>query len=139
MENQTLTLSSSDKPPTYAEQWRQMAASLKQEACHLLQWEEQQYCDYQYQMGIAYLMWYLPCDEDGRRQLECSRLYWNWWKHTWSMYDDSFFSFKIGLKKCSLQTRRTAYKKLHCPRTMAVEIRPNDVVLAELKTKEVYA
>jgi hypothetical protein len=129
-------LHETEKPLSYTEQYLRLAECLKHQVCHLLKWDEQQFCNYQYNMGIAYLMWYLPCDAAGRDKLLRSRIFWNWWKHTWTMHDESFLSFKRSLKECELHNIRKAYEALHCPRILVNELTPNDVVLAELKTKE---
>lgn len=119
---------------TQAQVQKQKADSLKMEICLLLNWTDQQYCEYQYENGIAYLMWYLPCDDYARHQLERSRLYWNWFKYQWMLHDESLLSYKVSVRECSVKTLLPLYQNLHCPRALAVEIKPNSVVLADIKT-----
>lgn len=123
---------------TYAEEWQQLAHRLKREACELLQWTEDAYTAYQYETGLQYLKWAFPFHAEARYQLERSRIFWNWWKHTWSMYDESLFSFKRSLKESSVQTIREAYEDLHSPSVMVKEkLMPNTVVLSEIKSNKV--
>ena len=102
----------------------------------MLNWTEMQFAEYQYQNGIAYLMWYLPCDEWARQQLERSKLYWNWFKNQWVLHDESLLSFKLSLSECDHNTLMRLYDDLHCPRALAVEVKPNRVVLDSIKKQE---
>lgn len=122
--------------PTYAKQWRKLAEQMKQQVCQLLDWDEMQYAEFQYTSGLSYLMWLFPVDEHARDCLQRSKVFWNWYKHTWSMYDESYLTYRLSLKENSAAKRTIIYKDLHCPRTMAVEVKPNSVVIAEINKKE---
>jgi hypothetical protein len=91
----------------------------------------------QYKYGLAYLMWYLPCDDANRRRLEGSKIFWQWYKFQWEVQDEALLLHE-PFATHSFSRRRKLYKSLHCPRAMAVEVKPNSVVLQELgKKKEV--
>jgi len=125
-----------NQTPTNPQTQRQKADSLKMEICLLLNWTEMQYCELQYQNGIAYLMWYLPCDEHAREKLLRSRLFWNWFKNQWTVHDESLLSYRMAVRECTVIALTELYVSLHCPRAMVMEVKPNDVVLSEIKTKE---
>ena len=120
--------------PTFAEAYQAAADRLKSRVCKLLQWDDMQYAEYQYKTGIAYLHWYLPCDDYGRNELERSKLFWNWFKMQWGEHDYAFLE-QEGIKNISPSICFGMYAHLHCPRAMAKEIKPNSVVLAEIKAK----
>jgi hypothetical protein len=120
--------------PTYAQAHHDAAKRLKFKICLLLEWSLMEYAEYQQQTGISYLYWYLPCDDLGRDQLERSKLYWNWYKTQWQGFDMAFVE-QPDLDHIGLTIKREMYKSLHCPHAMAAEIKPNNVVLSELKKK----
>ena len=111
------------------------AERIKREICKLLQWTEMQFCEDQHQNGIAYLYWYLPCDELARYQMERSKLYWAWFKNQWTIHDESLLYFKNACRKMSVSEARNLYNEVHCPRILAKEVKPNSVVLSSIKIK----
>jgi hypothetical protein len=136
MKQSTATATNTTKPTataSFKEQWDAMANSHKQQVMQILGWDELHYCNYQYQCGIAYLMWYMPCNQEGRRTLERSKLYWDWWKNLWSLYEEGWLVHKASLKGSSYTTIINSYTELQCPRAKAADVRPNKLVLATLK------
>jgi len=113
------------------QQLRAKACRLK--ICVLLGWTEMQYFERQLENGIAYLYWYLPCDERARRKLERSRLYWNWFKNQWALHDESLLSFNRSLKEISVLDVLDLFDALHDPQALAVDTKPNSVVLNSIK------
>ena len=101
----------------------------------MLAWDDMQYAEYQFKIGIAYLMWYLPCDEEMRKRLSYSKLFWNWFKHTWTIHDESWLTYTYSLKEMQVKMRFALYEELHNPRVLAVEEKPNRVVLDSIKTQ----
>ena len=105
------------------------------EMCLMLNCSIDTYRTILYKYGRAYLHWYLPCNERQRRILEGSKTFWAWFRLQWEMHDQvllddpEFFDY-------TLQERRRYFKHLHEPQAMAVDIKPNSVVLAELNKKE---
>lgn len=122
---------------THNQLWHQRNAEVKKQVCQLLHWTEMEYAQYQYQMGIAYLMWYLPVNESLRAEYERSKLFWNWFKNIWLCYDESWCSFKLSLQECSKEKRLQLYKNLHCPRALVMDEKPT-ALYASIK-KEVAA
>ena len=123
-----------EKPNTYIRAYQDAYTKQKFAICKLLAWDEQQYAEYQYATGLQYLYWYLPCDDDARNQLERSRLFWNWFKNQWAAHDYAYINSE-NIDKISLGLRQSCYEALHCPRALAVEIKPNSVVLESIKKK----
>ena len=121
-----------NQAPTTAQAQQQKADLLKKEICLLLNWTEMQYAEYQYKHGLAYLLWYLPCDEARRYALERSKLYWNWFKNHWVLYDESLLSYKLSLRQCPADNLLAVYAELHCPKALAVDIKINKVILDSL-------
>lgn len=116
------------------------ADQIKAQVCELLGWDEMDYAEYQFKIGIAYLMWYVPVDEELRRKLSYSRLFWNWFKHMWTVHDDSWLCYTHSLNTMHVQMRWALYEELHNPRVLAVEEKPNRVVLESIKNgQEVVA
>ena len=92
-------------------------------------------CEIQYQYGIAYLHWYLPCDPRARRTLEGSKLFWNWYKFQWEQMDLALIE-DVCFQDESIKQRRIFYQEFHNARAMCEEVKPNTVVLSELNKKE---
>ena len=119
---------------TYIQQRQDYAASIKAKMCLLLRWDEMQFAEYQYANGIAYLMWFLPCDEYAREQLLRSRLYWNWFKNIWTTNDAVMIEDPLFLAM-DMSNRLKDYEWLHCPRALVQDRKPNAVVLQSIKKK----
>lgn len=122
----------STEKSSHATVYQQAYDRLKKRICKQLQWDEMQYAEFQYKTGIAYLHWYLPCDDYGRKQLERSKLYWSWFKVQWNEHDMLFLETD-GLDSISSKVIAGMYEFLHCPRALAIDVKPNSVVLAEIK------
>ena len=110
------------------------ADKLKATICRLLKRTELEYCEYQYQTGLSYLQWYLPTDEYARYQLERSQLFWAWFKNQWAAHDFEFAKCE-GIEVTGVVLRCHMYASLHCPIALAKEVKPNNTVLNEIKTK----
>ncbi|HMP20932.1 MAG TPA: hypothetical protein PKC39_08245 [Ferruginibacter sp.] len=116
------------------QQHNQQQDYIQQQLCLLLNISIDTYRDMLYKYGIAYLMWYLPCDARQRRILEGSQVFWKWFRLQWEMHDEAllldpdFFNYTIA-------ERRWYWKVLHEPQALANDIKPNDIVLAELTKK----
>ena len=119
--------------PTYATAYNAAQARLKARVCSLLRWTETEFAEYQYRTGLAYLYWYLPTNDQARSALERSRIYWNWFKCMWNAYDMSFTDAE-RIDEIPLTLLRELYENLHCPRALAYDVKPNAVVLGEIKT-----
>lgn len=126
------------KPNTSAQDYKELAELQKKDITMLMQWTHEEFCNYQYQFGLAYLQHRFPADFKARQILERSRIFWNWYKFVWVQYDYSLLSFKRSLQECNLHTLRQCYEHLHCPQAMAADTRPSDPVLEELKNNLQY-
>jgi len=123
MKNQTLTT---------AQLFQQKADHVKNEICLLLNWTDMDYAQTQYEIGLQYLALYLPSDCRLRKQLECSRLFWNWFKNQWAIHDYELLNDATFLNQPVID-RLGDYKYLHCPKELVLEVKPNNVVLSSIK------
>lgn len=124
--------------PTYTTAYKAAQEKLKLRVCSLLQWSQMEYAEFQYTTGISYLYWYLPTNEIGRYKLERSRLYWNWYKCMWNAYDIAFCESE-HIEQVPLKLLRELYINMHCPRALAIDVKPSAVVLCEITQKNLYA
>lgn len=106
----------------------EQTSSLKQQVCQLLEWDELQYAEHQYNTGLQYLQHYIPRDPAGIDQLAANKIYWNWWKNRWADRDLQFCN--PGTPMLTMKTRLAMYRLLHNPAFLAKEIWPNSIVLA---------
>lgn len=134
MTTKTLT---AGKTATYAEAYAVAAEQQKHSICQLLKWNTMQYAEYQYAIGLQYLYWYLPCDDNARFQLERSKLFWNWFKSQWAAHDTAFIDCD-QIERHGHDLLLSMYAALHCPRTLAKEVKPNSTVLDTIKTGKSY-
>lgn len=125
-----------DQSTTHVQKWQMQAIETQEAVLLLLSMDLDSFTKYQYQCGIAYLQWRYPVDEKARHILERSKIFWNWFKFVWLQYDISFLSYKRSLMECSRETIIQAYEGLHDPQAMAIDTRPNAVVLEELNPKK---
>lgn len=107
---------------TYIEAKKMQTLINKQRICEMMQISEEQYAWLQYNQGIAYLMWYLPADEDARAWLEADKLYWNWWKNWWAIRDEVFLNNMSGVD--DLKLLRFNYSEFNCARYLIADIKP---------------
>lgn len=126
---------------SYINERIQRHAALKRQACQLLEWDDDTYCNYKYQIGVAYLHWLLPCDETLRKEFECSKFFWNWFKNQWAAYEGHFIN---GLQEEKYQNNlpaiRRFYKMIFDPQAMVHDFTPDEVVMDCIKKeKEVQA
>jgi hypothetical protein len=107
---------------------------LDQQVASILSWREGALAEFKYQQGIAFLMWYLPCNEQSRNTLERSKLYWNWWKYCWQIRDEAFVV--NGIENIDHHHRQSIYIELHNARLLMIEgLRPGEVVTKVLFNK----
>jgi hypothetical protein len=112
---------------TQVKQQQQKALTLKQQVCQLLQWADEDFAAFQYEMGLAYLKEYIPNDPHGADQLSRSKTFWNWWKNQWAQRDEKF----IAMHRPNWKYEDTLYIYLdeHNPAILIGTTHPNAVVL----------
>ena len=93
----------------------------------MLYWDELQYAEFQYESGLAYLNFYIPNDAMAVDAISRSSTYWRWWINQWNKRDEQFLDTAF----LSIEARLAIYTELHDARTLAAEIYPNGVVLAD--------
>lgn len=96
------------------------ANQVRRQVCTLLGWTYDQYAEFIYERGIAYLHWYLPALEEQRNKLERSKLYWNWWKNSW-MLRDEVFAYNLTVFPLKLANMERIYRETHNSRELLLE------------------
>jgi|SRR5690242_8505564 len=109
---------------------RQAQEDTKQKIIEALEWNEQEYCDYQYETGLAYLEHYIPEDPQGIDMLSRSRIFWSWWKNHWAQRDAQFLSLYTE-EFSHPKILAKVYRGFHDVYTLVNEIFPNATVLNE--------
>lgn len=105
--------------------------------CNLVKCSEDEYAEVMYKNGLAYLQWYLPCDQHAKKQLERSKLYWNWFKKQYRECDKAYIQ-SPGIALETLKERRRLYRELHDPKALVIDLKPNRIVLAEINKNKAY-
>lgn len=100
---------------------------LKARICHILQWDDLRYYNYQFETGIAYLEYYIPTDPEGQAMLIRSSTFWKWWKNHWHQRDGEFIDRSLTIS--SMDILRDMYAEMNDASTLAKAIYPNGVVL----------
>lgn len=104
--------------------------TIQQQVIKLLGWTEQQYSNYVFETGFAYLNHYLP--DESHYIITCmtrSMVFWNWWKLQWHFRDQVFTESYYKLMR--LDCVEDIYHDLHDAKTLASSIYPNGVALEE--------
>ncbi len=96
----------------------------------LLCWNQQEYADYQYQCGIAYLDALTPDYPQVNNQIIKSPTFWKWWVQHWENRDAEFIEI-IDNSIDGIIDPEAEYRELHDPRTLAIAIYLNGQVLQE--------
>ena len=112
---------------THTQAIRQKAETLKEKVCRLLEWDDQQYAEFQYETGLNYLRHYIGFDPQAIDMLTRTRTYWNWWKNQWAIRDNQFI--KADKPQLTTEFWIDVYCELHDARTLAAEIYPDGQAL----------
>lgn len=83
---------------------------------------EQEYCNFKYKCGLEFLSIYTNGDVLAFKELEASKIFWNWWKNLWLIRDEEFDY--PDLYQISKEQRLMIYKQLHNPRMLATQNAP---------------
>lgn len=109
-------------------------SQIKKHVLTILRWSDDQLSNYMYECGLDYLKFYLP--HESQYMIHCissSRIFWNWWKLHWQ-YRDAAFAEQI-YQLMRLDYASEIYADLHDPKTLALSIYPNGMVLEESYNK----
>ncbi len=117
---------------THTEHQQAIAEWHKLEICRILIWKEEEYTQFQHDMGLSYLEWYCKGTDQYRMALECSRLFWAWWRSCWLNRDMAFVD-SCGIENVSLKFRRELYEELNRGSYLVNDIRPGKVIIDDCK------
>lgn len=103
---------------SYVESRRKLARTTEQRVIRFLKWDEQEYCEFKFESGLAYAEAITKGNEEQRQLLTRSDLYWGWWKNAWAMRDESFLrdftvSAVFGRTIAHPSYARSAYFSVH--------------------------
>lgn len=100
---------------------RQKELSLsKIEIMRILNWDDLQFGEFQYEEGLKFLEHYI---EDREHQLTRSATFWNWWKNEWAFRDESLLI--NGIDIMNHNDVIDLYKAVHNGSILCNEIHPN--------------
>jgi len=68
----------------------------------VLNWTEQQYCEFKFDAGLAYAKRMTDNDAMGFDFLIKTTFYWNWWKNEWAARDADFLQYYSGTSNKAL-------------------------------------
>lgn len=95
-----------------------------------LEWTEQEYANFQYESGLAYLEHYIPTDQHGIDMLSRSRIFWRWWVNHWNQRDAQFLSLYTP-EFSHPKILQKVYRGFHDVFTLVNEIYPNATILSD--------
>lgn len=101
--------------------------TVKNRVIKALQWNQQQYAQFQYEQGIEFLERYIPNDATGIDYLQRSKIFWQWWKNHWMIRDQRFLCVCGNNKPGELLER--VYTRMHLAKYLVSDIYPPAVVL----------
>jgi hypothetical protein len=105
-------------------------APLKAQICHLLEWEELQYGEFQFQSGCLYLQYYISKDPVVIDEVLLHRLYWKWWKNEWLDRDYVLAGTLVKCDQLSIEEKRRLYRNWHDARVLADECSPVGLIMS---------
>jgi hypothetical protein len=121
---------------SYAKKRTEEASLMKLSICHLLDWTELEYGEFQFKSGCSYLQHYIPNDPNGIDELLQHKIFWNWWKNQWHNRDFAFMlDSNNELSQLNVANRRILYVHYHDARMLAAEIAPNAIIIADAYKK----
>lgn len=111
----------------YTQHINEKMKSAKEQVMKLLNWDANQYAEFQYKMGCQYLQAYIPnCPQQIDELIE-NKIFWNWWKNEWLFRDNAFINSDI--MKVKPATAKAIYLANNDAEVLVFEIYPSGVVL----------
>lgn len=105
--------------------------TVKQQVLQLIGWNEEQYTQFIYDCGLAYLQQVVSNEsEEILSAIRRSEVFWNWWKLHWEMRDMNFIEI-CDVWDEGLTERFDLYLNNNHPPTLAQAIYLNGEVLQE--------
>lgn len=95
-----------------------------------LHWSEQQYTQFIYDCGLAYLNAFIKDYPAVKTQISKSEIFWDWWKTHWEQREKEFIE-TIETYPESITDIHQQYKAIHDPVELATGIYLNGKVLEE--------
>ena len=119
------------KKQTHLQQRMTTSQRCQKRIMRLLHWDEEQYCWYKYQHGLDYLHELHNGDQYIIAQMECSAIFWSWWKNQWTLREEVYLDEADMFERIHLDYRLASYDALNNVKELATDIHPNGVVMDE--------
>lgn len=105
----------------------------KEQVMRMLDWNDQQYANFQFEMGYEYLKFWVGDDDFGMKELPLTASFWAWWRNHWHKRDEDFInrSSLLTVAEC-----RRFYRLFHDAET--IEYQPNSVVMDDAYAQMIY-
>lgn len=100
----------------------------------LLDWNEQQYTNFQFEQAFEYLGFWIGEDVFGYKELPLTASYWAWWRNHWHRRDVEFIA---QAQPMSINERRKLYNHINDPET--IDYTPHSAVMADAYAKMSYS
>jgi hypothetical protein len=105
----------------------------KAQVMRMLNWNDQQFANFQFEMGFEYLKFWIGEDQFGFAELPQTASFWAWWRNHWHKRDLEFISRSATL---SVNECRRFYRLFHDAE--AIEYQPNSVVMDDAYAQMIY-
>lgn len=103
--------------------------TIKKQVLDLIEWDEQQYAQFIYDCGLAYLQNVISNEyESITKSIISNEIFWNWWKINWEMRDQEFVE-KMEIWSIGIEADREVYLNNNDPKILAKAIYLNGLVL----------
>lgn len=103
---------------------------LREQVQQLLGWSEEQYGQFVYDCGLAYMQYIAGEYPAVYSQIIRSEKFWNWWKRHWEQREKEYLERIDGDMPAYIQPEEI-YKEMHDPRTLASAMYLNGQVLQD--------
>jgi len=99
----------------------------------LLDWNDQQYANFQFESGYSYLKFWIGDDVWGFSELPLTASFWAWWRNHWHKRDMDFIN---EAKPMSIAERRRSYSNIHNAETISFS--PQKNIMEDAYAKMIY-
>ncbi len=105
---------------TQADRLRWRMQFIMQLVLTVLDWDKQQYADFQFETGITWLKYYFSTDSDSQAIVMSSASFWAWWRMNWYFRDMEFLEGAAYRRSREIGgLDETAYESTHEARRLA--------------------
>lgn len=96
-----------------------------------LEWDEDTYAWYQYEMGNDYLDQYFEGDPESAELLKGEKLFWSWWKNLWHERNENFL---YATQDLPYQQMMRHWELLNAPYILTQELKIPRLVTSKINS-----